>query len=196
MATLWNYIVKGKKRAEEDKIYNPLSVYIGTAMKINTLDLEHLIFRIKDISELKHTIDNKNFYFCDYLIESNTNQGNIEYKLRLVPNGEKWDVILLKKIAECGYDKNFEEGLAFESNNGVFVEGDAEYWRVNDVKNEWHASIINKKGKTNISYWDFWRETVESDVKILEFYYVEKDERTGYFEFWVGPKVSPERIQL
>jgi hypothetical protein len=213
MATLWNHITGKKPEPAEGKLYNPLGFRVGWQMRVNALDLEHLIFVVKEVREIKHHIGDKNFYYCDYIIEAQpVHGGPVQYRLRLVPvqnpqDKQTLDAILLRKIGACGYDKNFEDGLAYEVHNGVFKEGDAEYWRVNDVKNEWKAkvraaadptgagTVLEKDIKTSaMTYWDYWRKTKEDDVEITEFYVVEKDDKTGYFEFWVGPKIDPQRI--
>lgn len=199
MATLWEKLTK-KKPAEvllEKTVFNPLDALIGDTVKVNTVDLVGSRLKIASIREVKR----QQHLSVDYHLTCEDK----EYCLKLNPsNDKKCDVLLLQKISECGYDKAFHEGLADE-----FVEGDATYWRVNDLKNPWeattttltdfdHSGKVDKdeavKGK--LTYWDYWRETTdEANNKVLEFYFVEMDEN-GYFTFWVGTEIDPLRIEI
>jgi len=212
MPTLWEMLTKKSKPAVEFKFYNPLKMKIGNSIKIDILDFEKFNFTIQTLREVKRIVDNENFLFADYAILARPLDGDsVSRRLRLMPMEHSdgnltHKVLLLNKIAECEYDKNFHEGLSYEQNQGIFTEADATYWRVDDVKNEWNATTVTlqdidnngrlppneiKHGK--LTYWDFWRQTEIDGNSLIEFYFVEMDQN-GFFEFWVGSEINPTRV--
>jgi hypothetical protein len=213
MATLWDKLTK-KKAPEvivENTIYNPFGVRVNDSVKINTIDLEKENLVFNAIRQVKRTINRVEHSFADYDLGPQRDQ---PLRIRLVPmeNPDSkltHDVLLLAKVGECVYNKEFHEGLAFEANEGVFEEGETKYWRVNDQQEPWLAKTvtlqdldlsgkidINEATKGSLTYWDFWRETEgEGGDKVIEFYIVEMDQ-DGYFTFWVGQQIDPLRIVI
>jgi len=213
MATLWDKLTKKKKPevVVENTIYNPFGVRINDSVKINTIDLEKENFVFNAIRQVNRSINGVNHSFADYDLGPQREQ---PLRIRLVPmeNPDSkltHDALLLSKIGECVYNKEFHEGLSFEANEGVFEEGETKYWRVNDLQKPWLAKTVtlqdldhsgkvdlNEATKGALTYWDFWRETEgEGEDKIVEFYIVEMDQ-DGYFTFWVGQQIDPLRIVI
>jgi hypothetical protein len=216
MPTLWEILTKKKKNETplEFKFCNPLKARVGNSVKIDTPEYANMFFTIQSIRQVDRKVEGESHLFPDYDLKCQPFDGDpVQLRLRLIPgepDGEiDHSVVLLKLIDECPYDKAFHDGLAFEENKGEFLEGDATYWRVNDVKEEWVAKTsllqdINKNGKIDqdevkhgsINYWDFWRETEEDGNKFVEFYIVEMDKDTGYFTFWIGRTVAPALVSV
>ncbi len=212
MATLWDKLTK-KKAPEvivENTIYNPLGVRVGESVKINTVDLDKKNFVFKSPREVKRLIDGQKFIFADYDVQELSSKEILRIRLNPIENPDSQlthDVVLLSPVGEgCGFDKNFYDGLLV---NETFTEGEAVYWRVNDVTQPWKAVTItlqdlDHSGKIDkneaisgeLTYWDFWRETAdEADNKVIEFYFVEMD-GDGNFTFWVGKQIDPLRIVI
>ncbi len=217
MPTLWERWTKPKVTEVplELLIKNPLEARIGTTIRIDNLDYENLSFTIQDIREVKRKIGGEEFFFTDYLLRAVPLDGDpVLIRLRVLPLENPVDVpykaLILTKLEECQYDADFHAGLAYEKNQGEFTEAGNTYWRVDDVKTEWNATTVvlkdsDQSGKIEkdevalgkLTYWDFWRETVDvGDNKILEFYFVEMDAASGYFEFWCGIEIDANRVNL
>jgi hypothetical protein len=216
MPTLWEILKKKvtKEVPVETTIYNPLGLRKGHTLKIDTLEFEKLNFTVEALRQVVRTIGGQKHFFVDYDVVAQPFDGDpVALRVRLVPvenpdSELSHNVVLFKKIGDCAYDKGFHEGLSYEQNHGEFVEGDAKYWRVNDVKTEWKAATttlrdLDGSGKIDakeavqgkLVYWDFWRETEDAAKnKVLEFYNVEMDGESGFFEFWVGQNTDPQRI--
>lgn len=210
MPTLWEMLWNGKKKEViQELLYNnPLQAKINDIVKIDMIELKDFTFKIEALREVRRVIGDKNYPLADYDLAS----AEKNLRLRLIPcDGEiSHKVILLEKIDECEYNKDFHEGLDYSKNKGEFTEGEDMYWRVDDVQSEWNAKTFylhdndksgkideNEVEKRQISYWDFWRETEdEAGNKILEFYVVEMDKETGWFEFWKGPEINTLRISV
>lgn len=84
-----------------------------------------------------------------------------------------------------------------------------QFWRVNDVTTEWEAETALIRDKDNDGqveesevdrhktwYWDYWRQTVVDEVETMEFYIIEMDGDSGYFELWRGFQIDPARIMI
>jgi hypothetical protein len=181
------------------------------------MDLSQIIFSVQQIREVKRTIDNQVFHFVDYDIfgRSVDSDTPIKKRLRLIPlenpdENQTHSILLLSLLDEFGYNKSFEESLSFDNNGGEFQEGDAIYWRPDGIKEPWSATIAcikdtNNDGKvesneiktSKLKYWDFGRDTQnEAGNSITEWYVVEMDDNSGYFEIWIGSEINPTRISF
>lgn len=210
MPTLWEILTKKHpvQKPLELTIVNPLGLRIGNSLQINTVDYENLTFSFVSLRETQRDIGDMSVFFVDYDLLARPYDGDpVGCRLRLIPeqgDNKECDVILLHKISECGYDKGFHDGLKGQQE---FVEGEVTYYRVNEMNDEWNATITtladknydgkidtNEVSKAAMTYWDFWRNTIdEGGNEILEFYFVEMD-ANGYFEFWVGQKLESSRV--
>jgi hypothetical protein len=205
-STIWEILTKKKKPApvpQELQIYNPIHAKIGQHVKVATIDLEQFDFAIQFVSEVKREVNGQTHSCADYgLLAQSKEKEIVKKKLRLIPNEDNGQsVLLLDLVAEFEYDKPYHEGLAWEQNNGEAKEGDATYWRVNDLRDPWkacvHQVIKGAVKKNQLTYWDFWRETKdEGDNTVLEFYIVEMDEETGFFQIWCGREIEQDRIEI
>jgi hypothetical protein len=218
MPTLWEILAgKLKKKTPlELQFCNPLELRLGNSVKVDNIDLGDVAFTLNSFREVKQVIGGVEFFFVDYEIASSLygRDEKMVRRIRLNPKEQgdskkitDYDVILYEKISECEYDEAFHKSLEGQEE---FVEQDATYWRVNDNTKQQDASIhmIDSqaildyaKSQTlpideSLTYWDFWRDVNdEADIKALEFYNIEMNSQ-GYFEFWVGRKVDPNRISI
>ena len=225
MPTLWEMLTKKKTEEEETPLelqfQNPLQLRIGATVKLDVLDgdedLSGLNFEVRQIREVKRTIEGQTFYFADYdlLGRALTGGGEVRKRLRLIPledpeAEQTHSVLLLNLLDEFGYDQPFEEGLAYDRNNGEFREGDAMYWRPDGIKEPWEAETAyirdaDSDGKVEedeikiggLRYWDFGRDTEdEAGNTVTEWYLVEMDTGNGYFEIWIGTEINPVRVSV
>lgn len=204
MPTIWQMLMNFRKKPEEMSVHNPLKLLIGSRILIDTVDLANDICKIVSIREINTKINNKNNKFTDYELKLSNNENSL---LRVSENENGNHFILLKKLDSFPYNKEYHEGLKFENNNGEAMEGDATYWRIDDCQSEWIASVaylkdINKDGKiqseeidkSNLTYWDFYRQTEnEVGTEYIEYYFVEMDEY-GVFTIWIGSEIDQTRI--
>lgn len=215
MPTLFEIIMEKFKDKEpvEFQFHNPLKLKIGHILNINLPELQDLAFTLDSVMEVKRIVNGESHPFVDYNISANPyNKDLVHRKLRLIPNENKTfpqTVIELQLLDEFPYDEGFHKGLAYENNQGEFLEGDNKYWRVNDMQSEWNAntatiSDLDRDGtaeedeiqKGKLTYWDFWRKTEdEAKNQILEFYFVQMDEN-GFFQIWIGNEISPKRVKV
>ena len=223
MPTIWEMLTKRKQEEEvrvsqEELFYNPLAAKIGNHVKIRTIDLEDHSFQITAIRVVERNIDGQVFKYADYDLLCRPLSGDpIRKRIRLVPMEDTdgdltHDVLLLNYLDGFGYDEPFHKGLAFDQNGGEFYEqsNDATYWRVNDVEPEWFCEVATLKDensdgfvdetevdRSNMDYWDFWRETIDDDEQtVTEFYIVEMNKDSGWFDIWVGRSIDPNRIEV
>jgi len=217
MPTLWE-ILKKKVQKEvpvESTIYNPLNLRKGNVLRIDTIEFEKLNFIVEGLRQVVRNIKGQKHLFVDYDVVARPFDGDpVSLRIRLIPvenptTDLSHNVVLFKKLDECPYNEEFIKGLDWENNKGEFVEGDAKYWRVNDIKTAWICTTkilrdLDGSGKIDaseiednkLSYWDFWRK-VENEAKnlVLEFYNVEMD-GNGFTEFWVGQEIDSQRVQV
>lgn len=217
MPTLWELLTRPKKEVKpiELRFYNPLKLRIGNAVRLDMIDFENLNFSVNQMRESNRVIEGDDHYFVDYDLTARPYEGDdVNVRLRLIPiaspdSESTHNVLLLTKIGDCGYEKEFHDGLAFEVNNGELEEAGNKYWRVNDIKEHWEveASLLRDKdnsGKVDITevqkqpyhYWDYWRETEIDGVNTIEFYLVEMNSKTGSFEFWLGREIDQNRVSV
>lgn len=222
MPTLFQILFGRKQVAEqplESKIFNPLDLRVGNALKINTLELERLGFNLKALREVTCNIGNEKHSFVDYdLVARPFGSEPVSKRLRLVPanNDVGFDVALIEKIGECGWNdegtEDFIKSLDYNVHQGVFTEGEGDdqvtFWRINDVQSEYKGNTLlladkdnsgkvdqNEVEKGELTYWDYWREFEEAGNKLIEFYFVELDQN-GYVEFWRGRQLDPNRVEV
>lgn len=227
-----------KKECVSHRYYNPYKIKVGSFFKIDHLDYEELNFEVVAFREVKRILPDDDRFMCDYDLFARDVKGDeILLRLRLVPienpDGEMdHHAILLKRVEEFGYDKDFHESLAepwenpdtgeneytlflnVVDNDGNVVEEEGclvqdQFWRVNDVTAEWEAETAFVRDKDNdgtieesevdrhkMWYWDYWRQTVLDGVEVMEFYIIEMDNESGYFELWRGTQIDPARIMI
>ena len=221
MPTLWQMLTKKKEEEEvavpvEDQHYNPLGAKIGQHVKIDTLEMEEFDFNIRSLQAWTRHIGGEKFKHADYLLIARPIGGDeVKKKVRLVPMEDPdgkmtHNVVLLNLLDEFEYDQEFHEGLDFDRNGGEFHEGEAIYYRVQDVRDPFkarikHISDLVGDGEveeeevrdSTVVYWDFWRETEDDGGNtIIEFYIVEMDDDCGWFRIWVGGEIDQNRVSI
>lgn len=214
-------LVKSKWNGEQtvpepdERFFNPLKLKVNKGtLRINDIEYEDNSFKVEGIHSVERLVNNQTHKFSDYLLVDDPYEGEpIRRKLRVVPTGDEqhpYHFILLQQIGDCVYDKTFHDGLAYEQNQGIFQEGEASYKRVNsppegNITEPWVANASARSDENNgriavggfqFTYWDFWRQYESNGIPVVEFYIVEMDNATGYFTFWVGKMVDPNRISV
>lgn len=207
--TLWEMIKSKIAGPLEFQITNPLRLRIGTNVKIDTLELNKLIFETKKLTEYSRLINNNIHVFTDYdLLARPLDQDEVKVKLRFMPLdnpdiGLTHNVVLLKSYYESEYDDNLYKAVVdttkkFEVlENGVCTE---RYFRINDVQDSYKADlkvVHNKLTNRQVEYWDYWREIKNvASQEFTQFLFIEMDCESGWFQMWQGVELDPLQISV
>jgi len=229
MPTLWEMLTKKKEPEEtplELQFQNPLQLRINATVRLDVIDgdqdLSGLQFSVRQIREVKRTIEDEVFYFVDYDLVARelTGGGMVRKRLRLIPlqdpdADQTHSVMLLNLLDEFEYHQEYHESLDYEKNGGEVAELNedgtvaATWWRPEGLRDPWIAETAyirdaDSDGKVEedeikigtLEYRDFGRDTEdEGGNTITEWYLVEMDEN-GYFEIWIGKEIDPLRISV
>lgn len=219
--TLWEMLKEKFTTPVESRFYNPFRARIGSAVSIDTVELRHLNFFLREIREYLRQIRGQSFYFTDYVLLARQLGGEeVLYRLRLNPMedpGRVADithhVLLLRREDEFAYDQDFHAVVTDGSGrfqvleNGEVTE---EYYRINDLTEPHKARVavirdVNQDGKVEMAeverhqleYWDYWREVPDATGQpTTQYLFVEMDAQTGWFELWKGEEFDPQRIMV
>lgn len=213
-----------KVLTEEEKIFNPLGVKVGSAMSISDIDLRGLEFFVREIHELRANINGDEYKFADYdLLARPLGKDDVAVRLRVMPEDNPDSLcthrtIVLGLMDEFGYDEGFEENV-LKDDTGIFqIDPDdrnpepVQYWRPGEEGNflldsysfrgkrlrdsDGDGSVEEGEvGRFAIDSWDYSRATDIDGVDTEEFLFVEKDTETGWFQLWRGPTLNPEQIE-
>lgn len=224
MATLWDILTKKKKREPlvESKITNPLHLRIGGAkpsiLRIHTVDLEHLDFRVRGIRELVREANEQKLVMSDYDLVARDLKSNVtELRLRLVPmdnpDGElTHNIAILSLYDEFAYNEGFFNALNANAENpdepDLQCDDDgSQWWRINDVTTPWETELtvledLDHSGKVDptevvkslLTYWDYWRKD-NSDPPVVELLFAEMNQK-HYFQLYRGPETDPGRVEV
>jgi hypothetical protein len=220
MPTAWQLLMRklNPEKPKSSKVQNPFSAKIGSSVVFDVLDYRDMTFFVKEIKEVTRTIGTQQFQFVDYsLLARPLGKDDVLVKLRLMPvfNAQKGhvdlthNVLLLSKYDELPFNQGLRDLLNGEDfitqQDGVET---GKYWRINDVKNSYHASlkIVNEENDKNpdalfltdgIEYWDYWREHPdESGQPVKEYLFVEMETDNGYFTIWKGEEINANRVDV
>lgn len=206
---------------QETQVFNPLKAKIGSSVTLDLLDYRQLNFFVRAIKEYNC----RKLQFVDYVLVARPfDREDVVVRLRLSPSVDPQaelthNVLLLSLYHEQAYDEELVKVLTDQSKK--FVVDDTkndddptndtheEYFRVNDV-GESHVAAIktlvdtnndgkvdaNEVTKEKIEFWDYSRNAVIEGNKKEQYLFVEKDEKTGWFQMWQGVSVNPERIEV
>lgn len=221
--TLWQILTGANKKDMtplELQYHNPLKAKLGVTLSFEFEDLNGINFVVEKIAVYKTVCNNKNFYHTDYLLKGVTLESDrpIRLRLRLVPNEDTsnelgCDVQVLRLMDEFEWNADFYNNV-LSAENGEFHIDDVDppliYWRCDDVRsNPYHARVTllsdddgngivddNELDHYDIEYFDYSRIAINQDTNVeeLEYLWVEKNDRTGYFTIFRGGKVHPDHI--
>ncbi len=207
--TLWQLLKEKVKSEKEEpsefKIFNPLKGKIGDFVSIEAVDLYGKNFLISEIDVYKTVIGGKIFESCDYILR----EGENWVTLRVLPlsNPDPYShkhatALVLFPDSEMEYDKKFHKKILPAGTLEVKDTGknlSAVYTRCNGIKEPYTAEVAALKDpaqepeKESLVYWDFERKT--DDGKI-EYYFVEMNSGTGWFQMFRGFEVSEKDVTL
>lgn len=207
--TLWEVFrrwLKGEKeKSQELTIFNPLKAKPGDFIKIDTANLASKNFMITMIDEYKRTVGQKTLLFADYVLQDNEMDTWVTLRVNPVadanPDSKKHcDVLVLYPDKEFEYDEDFHKKILPDSVLNVTDEkGEilATYSRLSNMKKPYSTTVTEVKedeevAPEKISYWDYWREV----DGINEFYFVEMNEETGWFQAFRGEPVSEQDVRV
>lgn len=192
------------------KVFNPLNLKVGSMISIDELDYRDLSLEVVNITESKNSL--LNFTYTDYFIKSKLSDEPVSFKLRVVPNEETFNILLLKLSHEHGYNEDLFNLLNDYKDKENILELNFEdkkdtFWRVRDVKTSYNIenAVIDKNNlnlknleeipKISVEYWDFWREDLDEISKPYnEFLFVEMQKDNGWFSFWRGFELDTQNV--
>jgi hypothetical protein len=193
-----------ENRDSPHALYNPLNIACGSLVTVDELDFRGKDYRVTDIQEYDHELGGKHFKLVDYVLHAEKEV----VRVRAVPGEGRCKAMLLTLYDDLAYNKDLHNTV--RDDTGKFVVDDAEaglheeYWRVEDVKTSYQASVTTLHGEgkgaapqtshSRIEYWDYWRDTELDGVKVTQYLYVEMNAETGWFQIWRGMETDPERI--
>lgn len=194
----------------ELRVFNPLKARIGDFLVVTgvpeLLERNMKNLEIREIDAATVTVGAHEFKHTDYL----GYDGDNWVALRVNPiqdaspqSVRQADVLLLFPDWEGEYDENLHENvlpsgvLEVKDENGNVV---ATYQRLNDVKEPYKTKVeIVKDSKTefpkidHLSVWDFGRTLEDGTV---EYYFVEMDKESGWFQMFRGISIADTNIML
>lgn len=227
--TLWQILTGTNKKVlgpTEFEYHNPLKARIGVSVSIRSdLELQGINFFVDKIEVYQTVVGNKKFYSTDYCLRGVVMGASkpIRLRLRAIPNDDiegGFEFRMYKLYYEMGYDQHFHEKILGdpsgefwirEDDNGVALAEPWTYWRKNDAKDAYGATVTtmrdeNKDGKvsadelthTEVWYWDYSRMTTDDVTKqeYEEFLDIEQNAETKYFTFYRGRVIEPFQVTM
>jgi hypothetical protein len=190
----------------EKTVFNPLDCLIGTSVTLDIIDHRGIQYRVCEIRENTVGIDGKPLVFVDYALIQ-PGQSTPEVRLRLIPNGQSFNVLLINETDCFCYDESLHN--AVQCSSGQLNIGDDSYWRIGDVKTGYESKIKllsdeNMDGRVDVSevrsldieYWDYSRMTPIDGVDTEQYLAVEMDKDHGGFQIWQGTNVDASKIEV
>jgi len=227
MPTLYQ-IIKDKlqsksQQAEEQKVYNPLDIRVGSLVTIDAIDFRGKQWKVAQIRayDITPSGSSKHFRMTEYTFQTAPFPG-AECEtcfLRVYPKPDdpnRVNILLLTAIHDTPWDgdgeaivgvcRNPSEDLDFREYNEEKGINDC-YWRVDDNKSSFLAIVrvledqngdgmiaADEIRTIGLEYWDFWRNFETEGVEILQYLYIELDSKTGWVQGKRGQQIEPERV--
>lgn len=221
---VWGLNVKDTT-SQELKCFNPLKVKIKSTVSIDDLEFRGISFLVEAIEAYETTANGRKFPHTDYLLKgiSMSEKEPVRLRVRCTPNKDAasgYQVEVYRHYDEFKWDEGFYENVLKAENNEFHVEQDDNgnqleepsiYWRVNGAEDPYCAVKSAMKDenkddqiqeseieKTNVSFWDYSRETDNSETKqtFLEYILVEMDDNTKYFTLYRGRQIEGTQLSV
>lgn len=196
------------------KSFNPLQLRVADSVKIETprlLKFTEFVVAMVDVYE-RH-VGGKALSFVDYVLVDDTTETNQKWvTLRVnsidtaIPDAQaRMCYLALMPHKECEWDAEVEHVWNSVLPHGElqvqFADGDAPavYRRVDELTEPYLARVTEFKSdeadetSEEIVYWDFAREVRPGKT---EYYFFERNERTGRVQTFVGEPVDEGDIKL
>jgi hypothetical protein len=171
-------------------------------------------FSAQEIREYNRQIGGQEFRFTDYTLRGvNTKSFDandvLTVRVRALPNpAGSHDALLLRPYDEFAFAEDFLEVL--KDATGVFEVTDDKsgaketFTRINNLREPYQAAVLviaattpdgkaapGKVSPLKLEYWDYWRdldsgEGGNSASTAKEFFFVEMNSDTGWFQLWRG----------
>jgi len=207
-------------KPNELTVFNPLKVKVGSTLSIDTMGHRDRTYKIvsmrefdRDICKLGKFVDYEGICRVGKLIE--------KMQLRLVPlehpdvdSGLTHSAVVLSLYYECSNQDAIDSGLdgTVKGPTGQFeIEQDGlktVYFRMSDLKTAYIAQVSVLKDEDGngivntdeihrevVEYYDYHTELLdEAGQTYLEFLFVERNQKTGWWQVWKGSEVDPCRV--
>lgn len=209
-------------KPKELGIFNPLKARIGGSLSIDAMGVRDHTYRIVSMSEFNREICQLG-KFVDYEGVCRVGREIDKLRLRMVPQehpdeltGLTHSALVLRLHYECGHQDAVESGLERtvkgRGNTGQFeIEWGGTktvYFRIGDLKTCYIAKISILKDEDGngivnsdeirseaVEYYDYHTELQdEAGQPYLEYLFVERNQKTGWWQIWKGSEVDPCRI--
>ena len=194
----------------ELRIYNPLNARIGDFFAVTgvleLLERNMKNLEIREINAATITVGNQEFKHTDYLGYDGDNW--VAVRVNPIQDAspqavKQADVLILFPDWEGEYDENLHENvlpsgiLEVKDENGSVI---ATYERLGGVKEPYKTKVeIVKDSKAqfpeidHLSVWDFGRT---SEDGVVEYYFVEMNEKTGWLQMFRGISISDTSVMV
>jgi hypothetical protein len=192
---------------------NPLTLGVGAALQVpfaNGPDFPNYDFTVQEIREYSRYIGGQVFTFTDYVARGLSTKSfdadqALTVRLRVVPNpAGGHDSLLLRLYDEFAFAESFL--AVVKDTTGIFEVTDDKtgaretFSRINDMRDSYQAVVLVVSGTTTegrgatgktspvkVEYWDYWRDADLGGGKTAkEFFFVEMNSDTGWFQLWRG----------
>lgn len=211
----------------ELQYHNPLRAKVGCVITFeNEANLSGINFVIEKISIYETKIKESKFYHTDYHLKGIALEMDqpLRIRLRLVPDNDETNDLqcklhVLSHSDEFGWNEEFYNNVLLNEDKEFLINVDAEgnplqericYWRIDDVADAYQARVTllsDKDGdgtidqeeleRSNISYWDYHRDTVDVDgIEFCECLWVEMDKASKYFTIFTSHEVLASQVTL
>lgn len=211
--------------SKETKCYNPLNAKIGSTMSFDDMEFRGINFLIESIEAYITTAAGKEFPHTDYCLKGidQSQDKPLRLRLRVSPNKDNakgYQLELYRPYDEMKWDEGFYTNVLQAENHEFHIEQDDNgnqldepsiYWRVNGAEDPYSAVKTIMKDSNNdgkieesemdkehVSYWDYSRETTNTDTQLsfLEYILVEMDDETKYFTLYRGRQMDAFQLSV
>jgi len=214
---------QNKPVAVEDRYENPAKVKVGGILTLDTIDLSHLLFTVRDRQQWTRYVNGNKRTFTDYRLLARPHDGeDVEVVLRMIPieNPDKLaklthNCVALRPFFYCSWANEAEREGILEAVNDpagelVYERGTPQertFYRINSKEPyECEVAIIsdlNNDGKieenevrqAHYLMWDYYSKTVKDGQEVYEFLYVHQDQDSKDFVMWIGEEIDLTRIR-
>ncbi len=221
MATLFqNWLAKARRgrTATELMYFNPVKAKIGTLCSVDVAGYTDVSFKVAQIRVYTRTIRGKEFSFTDYDLQG-TYPGteNKKIRLRYLPQSQKtpqgYDFRILFLAMDEDHEYNADEHNALKNDTGEFEifgpdeQLESRWFRIDDVRGAYHPLVVNIKDENGdgtvkdsevtqqkLEYWDFNRQVKADGNDVVEYYFVEIAEDTGWIQTFRGTEIEPYQL--
>lgn len=190
--------------------FNPLQGRLGATVTVNLPELLTSNFRIREICYGYFDDGAGQAAFTDYVLSRQSPEpGTESLRLRAVPRGPHFDLLLLRLFDDIPFNEDFW-GVVTDTTGKLEVtdnSGMVEYLRVGGRTDSLHGHVTVEQMRDGSAYsapvreeweleaWDYMRETIDrAGQRSTSYLFVELDRAHARFSLWQGTALNPQRV--